>query len=98
MFRPYRWTKEFIKKIPEFTINLALVCKNKYPYIYIVSCPPLGKIYYGYSNHGSYLLSKGVTKILLVPNSIDNLKIVCSRSHLNKETEQYLKNGQILKK
>ena len=46
---PIDGTREFIKKNDEFTINIALVVKNK-PVIGIINAPALNEIYYSYSN------------------------------------------------
>jgi len=50
---PIDGTREFIKKNDEFTINIALVVKNK-PVIGIINVPALNEIYFSYSNLNSY--------------------------------------------
>ena len=91
---PLDGTKEFIKKNGEFTVNIALIKKNL-PYIGIVYCPTFQTLYWNDPKSGSY--KKHIDKIVKLEkrkkiNFKDpNLRVVTSRSHMNKETEDFLK-------
>lgn len=101
---PIDGTKEFIKKNGEFTINIGLAMNNK-PVFGIVSIPASNEIYYGSVSNGSYYgklttnevcndYSKYFTKIEKddISKNIFKTKIniVASRSHLSKETEDFI--------
>tara|TARA_B100001250_G_scaffold225099_1_gene193055 strand:+ start:603 stop:1376 length:774 start_codon:yes stop_codon:yes gene_type:complete len=90
---PLDGTKEFIKKNGEFTVNIALV-KNNIPYIGIVYCPTFKTLYWNEPEAGSY--KKHIDNIVKLKKRKEinfkdpNLRIVTSRSHMNKETEVFL--------
>lgn len=91
---PIDGTKEFIKRNGEFTVNIALCCKNQ-PIAGFVSIPTEKKIYYGIKNRGSFLFHNGETKRLHANKKNYNDKnqhftIIASRSHSNKETEDFI--------
>ena len=99
---PIDGTKEFIKRNGEFTINIALIEKNK-PVIGVVLAPALGVIYFSEKNVGSFksmfnfnffkhedILLKAET--LPISNKFETYTVLVSRSHLSKETEAYVKN------
>ena len=43
--RPIRWTKDFIEKNNEFTINIALI-ENNLPTLGLIYAPALGDLYW----------------------------------------------------
>jgi len=99
---PIDGTKEFIKRNGEFTINIALIEKNK-PVVGVVVAPVLGVIYFSEKNLGSFksmfnleffeleeILSKAET--LPIYNKVETFTVLVSRSHLSKETEVYVEN------
>jgi 3'(2'), 5'-bisphosphate nucleotidase len=97
---PLDGTKEFIKKNDEFTVNIALIY-NGNPISGIIYVPVLKLLYVGDVEIGSYLINSIDTY-----SNIDNLikigqklpkatkpnlfTIVGSRSHMNKETEDFM--------
>lgn len=89
---PLDGTKEFIKKNGEFTVNIALI-ENEEVVMGIVYAPVLDEMYWAYKGHGAYLEKDGVEQKLQV-NSFSNtdtgLRVVCSRSHLNEETQAFV--------
>lgn len=101
MVDPLDGTKEFIKKNGEFTVNIALLENNK-PVAGIVYVPVSRILYAGIANSGSYkielqtyqkismgiLIEKG--QKLPLTNQSTGLTVVASRSHINKETEEYI--------
>lgn len=89
---PLDGTKEFIKKNDEFTVNIGLA-HNGIPVFGIVSIPVTGEIYYGIKDIGSFKLYNNEKKLLKIKYKdfkSKNLNIVTSKSHINKETEQFI--------
>lgn len=101
---PLDGTKEFIAKNGEFTINVALV-KHKYPVIGLVMVPVFGQLYHAVYGRGAYCEDKFANKNKITATHYNEkqkgLKVLCSRSHLNEETEDYInrfKDPKIIKK
>ena len=84
---PIDGTKEFIKKNGEFTVNIALIYKNK-PVLGVVYAPVLNDIYYAKQNSGAFKNSIQIPTI----RDDEKLIIVASKSHLTKETEDFISN------
>jgi len=89
---PLDGTKEFIKRNGEFTVNIALMKKNR-PVGGVVYLPVKEELYYAAEGMGAFV-KKGdsVSKVECDPfkESQSGLKVVCSRSHINEETEQFI--------
>lgn len=101
---PLDGTKEFIKKNGEFTVNIALVEEGK-PTIGVIYAPVLDTIYAGYHNT-AFRLKNAMEKIMQ-KISLDNFEemaevipvkksnagflVVGSRSHMNEETKDFIK-------
>ncbi len=85
---PIDGTKEFIKKNGEFTINIALIHKNK-PVLGIVYAPATGDMYSAKQGEGAY---KNGQKLPLHVNSDTSKRVtvVASRSHLSLETQEFI--------
>lgn len=92
MVDPLDGTKEFIKRNDEFTVNIALL-HFQTPVLGMVYVPVQDKLYYGIHDKGSYLVA-GDSETALQANSFDwndeGLKVLCSRSHLNEATVEFL--------
>jgi 3'(2'), 5'-bisphosphate nucleotidase len=98
---PLDGTKEFLKKNGEFTVNIALIRHNK-PVMGVIYAPALKTLYYASKGLGSYkhlnvfnhedinFLNKN--NLITTKNTLDNLKIVASRSHPSELLEKWLKN------
>lgn len=90
---PLDGTKEFIKQNGEFTLNVALVQHGK-PVAGIVAAPALQRIYYAAKGQGAFLWNEhNQTRQLRVNRFQQNqsgLRLVCSRSHMNKETQAFV--------
>lgn len=100
---PLDGTKEFVKRNGEFTVNIALI-QNGYPVFGVIYAPVLDTAYIGKQDLGSYkienvkdyleltseeeLLNAG-KKLPHVQNE-DKKSVVASRSHMSKETEEYI--------
>jgi len=101
MVDPLDGTKEFIKRNGEFTVNIALVNEEK-AILGVIYVPVKDTIYFGAKGVGSYKLEKFSTYL---GSSIQNwlsesnrlpfqyerpYTFVGSRSHMSKETEDYM--------
>lgn len=89
---PLDGTKEFIKKNGEFTVNIALIHKQR-PVLGIVYVPAKDTLFYGMEGMGAYKVSNNeTTKVDSGFFRLDEsfLTVVCSRSHLNEETSEFI--------
>ncbi|MBG65198.1 MAG: 3'(2'),5'-bisphosphate nucleotidase [Flavobacteriales bacterium] len=99
---PLDGTKEFIKRNGEFTVNIALIYKQK-PIMGVIYVPATKVLYFGLENMGSYKKDKITLKHinddldellksckkLPIKNNQNNFTIVGSRSHMSHETELF---------
>lgn len=100
---PLDGTKEFVKRNGEFTVNIALVEKGK-PILGVIYVPVFKTLYFG-SSQGSFKIENIAEfsqehlaqkqKIQVRARSKD-IKILKSRSHLNKQTEDFVKEQEAL--
>ncbi len=103
---PLDGTKEFIKKNGEFTVNIAL-CKNGKPTFGVIYVPVTRELYYGDVESGqayktlandqhelSGALFQESDRLIPAAAATDTLKVVGSRSHMNAETEAFIKAMQ----
>lgn len=89
---PIDGTKEFINKNGEFTINIALICKDT-PVLGVVYAPALDLLYSAKKGEGAF---RNGVKLPLQRND-DFLKIVASKSHLNEQTKDFIDSIQTTK-
>lgn len=96
---PLDGTKEFIKHNGEFTVNIALMEANK-PVIGVIYIPVTSMLYFGLINKGSYRIEKNHLNTTLfsfeeivkhaeklpLKTTINPIRILASRSHINTET------------
>ncbi len=92
MVDPLDGTKEFIKRNGEFTVNIALIHKNRsiMGFVYV---PVTDEMYYAVEGGGAFLVKNGKTsKLKAKKNNLKNtgINIVASRSHMNDETNDYV--------
>ena len=102
---PLDGTKEFIKKKGEFTVNIALIEKNK-PMAGVIYVPFSKDLYFSLPGYGSYKIShvnfhsiknnslKYIIKLaasLPLAGKRDRLTVIGSRSHMSIKTKIYLK-------
>ena len=94
MVDPLDGTKEFIKRNGEFTVNIALIYKDR-PVLGVVAVPVTQEIYYASEGYGAFVRRDGKDYSLEHRPSADlgqpGLRVVASRSHLNAETENFIK-------
>ncbi len=98
---PLDGTKEFIKRNGEFTVNIAL-SENNVPVLGVIYVPVTKTLYIGSKRLGAFKKEKisGEIPLQTVINEGKKLpvhkkgsiyRVVGSRSHMNSETEEYLK-------
>lgn len=89
---PLDGTKEFLKRNGEFTVNIALVHRQRVA-LGVVYTPVCDEMFWGVKNEGAFHYIGETEKKLLAADfqlSDPHLKIVCSRSHLNRETQDFI--------
>lgn len=89
---PLDGTKEFIKRNGEFTVNIALIHAGQ-AVMGVVYAPVLDEMYYAAKGQGAFLKKDNQTQRLEAPSfrkTDEGLNVVCSRSHLNTETQQFV--------
>ena len=84
---PLDGTKEFVKKNGEFTINIALIYKGA-PVLGVVYSPVLNVCYWAKKGEGAFKDGKKLP--LKEKEQRDIYKIVASRSHMSKETKNFI--------
>ncbi|MGM0619475.1 MAG: 3'(2'),5'-bisphosphate nucleotidase CysQ [Bacteroidota bacterium] len=100
MVDPLDGTKEFIKRNGEFTVNIALISKNK-PVLGVIYVPVSKVIYVGEIQQGAWKLEetpedatvesvKNAGSRLPAVTQKPGYTIVGSRSHANDETRDYI--------
>jgi len=92
---PLDGTKEFIKRNGEFTVNIALLWEGKTVFG-VVYVPVTKELFWGMKGSGAYVAkagSKRKPKKLKAPKfSLEDkgIGVVCSRSHLNEDTANFI--------
>jgi len=101
---PIDGTKEFIEGNGEFTVNIALIHRD-IPVLGVVYVPVLGEMYFAKQREGAYKmlvsaqwsLFDGMGNIMKLPlleeenrKEKDEIVVVVSKSHLTKETENFI--------
>jgi len=92
MVDPLDGTKEFIKRNGEFTVNIALI-KNGKSVAGVVYTPVTDDMYYAIEGQGAFLIKGDQEQKLIAPSysaKDEGLAIVCSRSHLNEDTQNFI--------
>lgn len=92
MVDPLDGTKEFVKRNGEFTVNIALINKNR-SILGVVYAPVLDELFFASESKGAYHVSRGsLIQLKCKEFAITDteLSIVASRSHLNDSTEKFL--------
>jgi 3'(2'), 5'-bisphosphate nucleotidase len=94
MVDPLDGTKEFIKRNNEFTVNIALIHRG-IPVLGVVAIPVSGDVYFSTAGQGAFLKRGGTEVKLPRREPLDltrsGLRVVASRSHMNAETEDFIK-------
>lgn len=90
---PLDGTRDFIDRTGEYAFHLALTYKGR-PFLSVVACPELEKLYYASLGNGSFLETPdGKTQRLQVAQRDDlkDLTVVVSRTHRDDRFNQLLK-------
>lgn len=92
MVDPLDGTKEFIKRNGEFTVNIALIKDGK-SIAGVVYTPVTDDMYYAIEKDGAFHIKDNKKKQLQTSfyhSDEKAISIVCSRSHLNEETQSFI--------
>jgi 3'(2'), 5'-bisphosphate nucleotidase len=84
---PLDGTKEFVKKNDEFTVNIALIHKDK-PVLGVDYAPALDICYWAKQGKGAF--RDGQKLPLKTVDQRKTYKIVTSRSHMSNETQAFI--------
>ena len=94
---PLDGTKEFLKKNGEFTVNIALI-HNQIPVLGVVHVPAQNITYWATKGRGAFYQNENNApqEIQVKSFSLDerDLTLVCSRSHMSEDVENYLQKFQ----
>ena len=106
---PLDGTKEFIKRNGEFTVNIALMYKNK-PIMGVIYVPVKHELYFGMKDLGSYKKLDfrdkiiDMDKFIMLSDSLprerksNDFIMVGSRSHMSKETEDFFERKKLIQR
>lgn len=87
---PLDGTKEFVKKNDEFTVNIALIHQQK-AILGVVYAPVLDWLYWGNQTEGAWKqIGEEKAKQIRAKANAKVKTIVASRSHLSKETQEFI--------
>lgn len=91
MVDPLDGTKEFIKRNGEFTVNIALI-KDGEAIMGVVYTPVKKEMFFALQGAGAFKSVGTYTETLQrsTNESLEGLRIVASRSHLNDDTKRFL--------
>lgn len=87
---PLDGTRSFIKKRPDFTVNIALI-ENDTPKLGFLAAPYYDTTYYTDHNLKAYKIKNGATSHIAVREPGQALEILCSHSHGDPKTDTYIK-------
>lgn len=104
---PLDGTREFIKRNGEFTVNIALMSDNQ-PVAGVIYLPVKSLLYFGSAGTGSYRLMQkdnlpetvSIKELMIRGNrlpfseSLNEIKVLASRSHGNAETDAFIEELQ----
>jgi 3'(2'), 5'-bisphosphate nucleotidase len=92
---PLDGTKEFIKRNGEFTVNIALTYKKR-TILGVIYVPVTEELYYASKGNGAFYEKDGIVKAINVSDAVENLKLVCSRSHASDKLKELLEDNKAL--
>ncbi len=90
---PLDGTKEFVNRNGEFTVNIALIERNR-PVFGVVHVPVTNKTYIGCDGYGAEMRSAAAEsqKISIAEKSAEPVRVVGSRSHRGSSLDGFLEN------
>lgn len=77
---PLDGTKEFVKRSDEFTVNIALVYKER-PVMGVVYVPVTGHLYYAMKGCGAYFEGDGEKRQIHVSDRVEDIRAAVSKSN-----------------
>jgi len=86
---PIDGTKDYISGKYEWTINIALIHKDR-PIFSIVSAPYYDEIFYAKENEGAFLIKDNKIEQIQSNTSIDEKTILISNFHHSKRTDEFI--------
>jgi 3'(2'), 5'-bisphosphate nucleotidase len=86
---PLDGTKEFIKRNGEFTVNIALIHRDR-PVLGVVFAPVMNALYCGFEGGGAFSEKNGVRVKLPLQADRERYTIVGSRSHAAPEQDAFI--------
>ncbi len=86
---PLDGTKEFVKRLNSFTVNVALI-HNSLPVLGVVYAPCYELMYWAIKGGGAYLNGKRLP-LHKLPDPREEMIVVVSKSHLNGKTLEFLR-------
>jgi 3'(2'), 5'-bisphosphate nucleotidase len=87
---PLDGTKEFVKGLGEYTVNIALI-ENSEPILGVIYVPVAGTLYYAAQGLGAWKADKDKeAESIKAADKGRPRRAVVSRSHLSQETEEFL--------
>jgi len=89
---PLDGTKEFIKKNPEYTVNIAYI-KNQHVIAGVIYAPSLDLLYFAEKNKGAYKKmssDRTAKKIFCSKTAPSIIRVLCSKSHMNHQTRAHI--------
>ncbi|MCP4378489.1 MAG: 3'(2'),5'-bisphosphate nucleotidase CysQ [bacterium] len=87
---PLDGTKEFVKGLTDYTVNIALVKDNK-PILGVIDIPAAGVTYLAAEGLGAWKIAGDTPAVQITTSKCAKpVSAVVSRSHLDTETEQFL--------
>eukprot|EP01025_Chloroclados_australasicus_P052323 TRINITY_DN60982_c0_g1_i1.p1 TRINITY_DN60982_c0_g1~~TRINITY_DN60982_c0_g1_i1.p1 ORF type:complete len:183 (+),score=15.13 TRINITY_DN60982_c0_g1_i1:54-551(+) len=90
---PLDGTKEFIKRVPHFTVNIALV-RGNLPVLGVVCTPGAPSMHFAVKGQGAFVRSEtGSDKQVhcaVYDPAAEGMVVVGSASHMSKETEAFM--------
>ena len=88
---PLDGTKEFVKGLTEYTVNIALVDGGR-PILGVVYVPVQDVLYYAAKSQGAWKVESDGVEQRIAPSRCERpATAVVSRSHLSADTEEFLK-------
>jgi len=87
---PLDGTKEFIRGLSDFTVNIALI-ENQRPLMGIVHLPSTGLTYFG-DRTGAWKIKGDDSMCIHVSQRVQSPRIVTSRSHLDDATKKFIES------
>jgi 3'(2'), 5'-bisphosphate nucleotidase len=88
---PLDGTKEFVKGLDEYTVNIALI-EDSVAILGVIYVPALDVLYYASQGLGAWKVEPGSGPAQVHPSDTNAPVVaVASRSHLSEDTEEFLK-------